>query len=97
MLPENEPLQGLEQRELTALRAAVQEGVRACREALSVWFTSSESQPLEEAVNQAASKMLRLVGTLEEGAPGPATHVLVRILLISIIEEMGRPHVLQLN
>ncbi len=97
MWPEPEPRVGLEERDLRRLHATVRDGVTSCREALSAWFDTSESRPLEDAVSQAATKMLQVAGTLGAGVREPAAAVLVHLLLIAVIEEMGRPHVVSPN
>lgn len=97
MLPDNEPLRGLQERDVTAVSAAVKHGVRACREALTLWLGSSETQPVERAISRAAASMVRSVAASEARPPGPAATLLVRLLLIALIEEMGRPHVVTLN
>ncbi len=97
MLSENEPLRGLEEGDVLMLSAAVKDGVKSCREALSVWLDRSESRPVEQAVHQAASRMLRSVAASEARPAGPAATLLVRLLLITLIEEMGRPHMVSLN
>jgi hypothetical protein len=97
MLPDNEPLRGLQEREVTMVNAAVKDSVKACREALTVWLGSSETQPVERAISQAAASMIRSMAASEARPPGPAATLLVRLLLIALIEEMGRPHVVTLN
>lgn len=97
MLPNNEPLRGLREREVTAVAGAVKDGVKACREALTLWLGSSETQPVEEAISRAAASMVRSIAATEARPPGPAATLLVRLLLIALIEEMGRPHVVTLN
>lgn len=97
MRPDNEPLRGLEGREVAAVSGAVKDGVRACRGALSAWLGSSDTRPVELAIGQAAASMLRAVAASETRPPSPGSHLLVRLLLIALIEEMGRPHVVTLN
>ena len=97
MLPDNEPLRSLEERDVLALGAAVKDGVNACRDALAVWLGSSEPGPVEEAVAQVSTRMLRSVAVSEAHPAGPATTLLVRLLLVALIEEMGRPHIINPN
>jgi hypothetical protein len=95
--PDNEPVGGLEERDVLQLSTAVRDGVKSCREALSLWLESSESTPVERAVHRAAAQMMRSVAAAEARPPSPAATLLVRLLLIALIEEMGRPHILTLN
>ncbi len=79
------------------MSGAVKDGVKACREALSTWLGSSDTRPVQRAVTQAATSMLRAIATSEARPPSPGATLLVRLLLIALIEEMGRPHVVTLN
>ena len=97
VIPDDEALRGLQEGEVAVLNAAVKDGVRSCREALAHWFGTSESAPVELAVRQAVSRIVRSVAMSEARPPSPATTVLVRLLLVALIEEMGRPHVVTLN
>jgi hypothetical protein len=97
VLPENEPLGRLEERHVLLLSTAVKDGVKSCREALALWLESSESSPVERAVHRAAAQMMRSVASSEARPVGPAATLLVRLLLIALIEEMGRPHIVTLN
>ncbi len=97
MIPDDEALKGLQERDVVVLNAAVKDGVKACREALTHWFGTSESAPVEQAVRQAVSRMVRSLSVSDARPPTPATAVLVRLLLVVLIEEMGRPHVVTLN
>jgi hypothetical protein len=97
VIPENEPLEGLDVHEVVMVSSAVKAGVAACREALSAWLDGSTSQPVERAVGQAASMMLRSVAVSDARPPGPAGTLLVRLLLVALIEEIGRPHLLTPN
>lgn len=97
MLPDNEPLSGLEERDILVVSAAVKEGVRSCRDAMTLWLGSSDSQPVEEAVARVSSMMMRTVAASDARPPGPAALLLVRLLLVSLVEEMGRPHIVSAN
>jgi hypothetical protein len=97
MRPDDEPLRGLQERQVVAVSGAVKDGVRACRDALSGWLGSSDTGPVERAIACAAASMLRAVAASEARPPSPGAHLLVRLLLIALIEEMGRPHVVTLN
>jgi hypothetical protein len=95
--PDNEPLRGLEEEDVLALAAAVRDGVRSCRTALSLWVDQGEPAPVEDAVARGAAMLLRAVAASEARPPGPAATLLVRLLLVALIEEMGRPHAITLN
>jgi hypothetical protein len=97
MLPDNEPLKSLQERDVLALGASVKDGVNACRDALAAWLGSSEPGPVEEAVAEVSARMLRSVACSEARPAGPATTLLVRLLLVALIEEMGRAHILSPN
>ena len=97
MLPDNEPLRSQEERDVLALGAAVKDGVNACRDALAIWLGSSEPGPVEEAVAEVSARMLRSAAASEARPAGPATTLLVRLLLVALIEEMGRSHILSPN
>jgi len=97
VIPDDEALRGLQERDVVVLNAAVKDGVRACREALAQWFGTSESEPVEQAVRQTVSRIVRTLATSDARPPSPAATVLVRLLLVALIEEMGRPHVVTLN
>jgi hypothetical protein len=97
VLPENEPLGELEERDILIVSAAVKDGVRSCRDALALWLDSSESRPVEDAVARASAMMMRTVAASDARPPGPAALLLVRLLLVAIVEEIGRPHVVTLN
>jgi hypothetical protein len=97
MRPENEPLRGLAEGDALAVGAAVREGVHECRLALAGWLDSSDSRPIEEAVSQVASRILRPVAASDARPPGPAAVLLVRLLVVALLEEMGRPHIVTLN
>jgi hypothetical protein len=95
--PDNEPLGGLEERDVLAVAAAVRDGVRNCRDALSLWMDHAEPGPVEDAVARTATMLLRTVAASDARPPGPAATLLVRLLLVAIIEELGRPHAITLN
>src|SRR5712691_1552578 len=97
MLHENEPLRGLKERDVVALSATVKDGVGACHEALVAWLGSSEPRLVEEAVAQVSARMMRSIAASDARPPGPAATLLVRLLLVALIEEMGRPHIVNLN
>jgi hypothetical protein len=97
VLPDNEPLRDLEAADVLVLGAAVREGVNSCRQALTAWLDTSETGPVEDAVAQAATRLLRSVAAADARPPGPATTLLVRLLLVAVIEEMGRAQVVTLN
>jgi hypothetical protein len=94
---DNEPLRGLEEGDVLAVAAAVEQGVRGCRDALVLWLDHSESGPVEDAVARTAATLLRTVAASEARAPGPATTLAVRLLLVALIEEIGRPHAIVPN
>jgi hypothetical protein len=94
---DNEPLRSLEEDDVRAVAAAVREGVRGCRDALAVWLDHAESGPVEDAVARTAATLLRTVAASEARPAGPATTLAVRLLLVALIEEMGRPHAIVLN
>ena len=97
MRSDNEPLRSLEERDVLAVAAAVGEGVRGCRDALVLWLDHAESGPVEEAVARTATTLLRTVAASEARAAGAATTLAVRLLLVALIEEIGRPHAIVLN
>ncbi len=97
MLPENEPLRGLEERDVLALSTVVKDGVGSCREALAAWLGSSETRPVEDAVARVSTRMMRSIAASDARPPGPAATLLVRLLLVALIEEMGRPYIVNLN
>lgn len=97
MRSDNEPLRGLEERDVLAVAAAVKSAVRGCRDALTLWLDHAESGPVEDAVADTAAALLRTVAASEARPAGPATTLAVRLLLIAVIEELGRPHAIVLN
>jgi hypothetical protein len=97
MLHENEPLRDLEERDVVALSATVKDGVGACREALVAWLDGSEPRPVEQVVAQVSARMMRAIAGSDARPPSPAANLLVRLLLVALIEEMGRPHIVSLN
>jgi hypothetical protein len=97
MRQDNEPLKGLAEEDALAVGAAVRAGVQECRLALAGWLDSSDSRTIEEAVSRVATRLLRPVAASDARPPGPAAVLLVRLLLVAVLEEMGRPHVVNLN
>jgi hypothetical protein len=97
MRQDNEPLRGLAEEDALAVGAAVRGGVQECRLALAGWLDSSDSRTIEEAVSRVATRLLRPVAASDARPPGPAEVLLVRLLLVALLEEMGRPHVVNLN
>jgi hypothetical protein len=97
MRPENEPFRGLAEEDALAVGAAVRGGVQECRLALAGWLDSSDSRSIEDAVSRVASRILRPVTASDARPPGPAAVLLVRLLIVALLEEMGRPHVVTLN
>jgi hypothetical protein len=97
MRPDNEPFRGLAEEDALAVGAAVRGGVQECRLALAGWLDNSDSRPIEEAVSRVAARILRPVAASDARPPGPAAVLLVRLLLVALLEEMGRPHVVTLN
>jgi hypothetical protein len=41
--------------------------------------------------------MMRAIAASDARPPGPAANLLVRLLLVALLEEMGRPHIVNLN
>jgi hypothetical protein len=93
----NEPLRGLEERDVLAVAAAVRDGVRGCRDTLALWMDHADSAPVEDAVARLAAGLLRTVAASEARPAGPATTLAVRLLLVALVEEIGRPHVIVPN
>src|SRR5262245_19324795 len=97
MRPDKEPLKGLAEGDALAVGAAVREGVQECRLALAGWVDCSDARPIEDAVSRVATRILQPVAAAEERAPGPAAVLVVRLLVVAVLEEMSRPHVVTLN
>jgi hypothetical protein len=97
MRPENEPLRGIAEEDALAVGAAVRGGIQECRLALAGWLDNSDARAIEEAVGRVAARVLRPVAASDARPPAPAAVLLVRLLLVALLEEMGRPHVITLN